>query len=204
MPDVPVFELHITRAARERYRCADSLFTLTGNALFANLAATRELAARMTEARSPEHAIHPGALYAMGLIDEALHAVIGLYRERRDPNALSDALAWFERRLGRDALDQTLARFVSEFPPLVVHRGEQAPDTWLATTTGTEEKQPRGSGRFQKIGRGQQIVMAHAAMHGTALDCCGAATRKTDTGNDAGAFLRENNRARYQNERGQD
>jgi glycosidase len=136
MPDVPVFELHIARTARERYRCADSLFTLTGNALFANLAATRALAARMTEARAPEHAIHPGALYAMGLIDEALHAVIGLYREQRDPNALSDALAWFERRLGREALDQTLARFVSEFPPLVVHRGEQAPDTWLATTTG--------------------------------------------------------------------
>ncbi len=136
----PRFEFHVSRQARERYGLADTLFSLTGNVVFANLAASREFAQRMNQVRHaqahPERAIHPGALNAMGLIDEALHLVVALYREQRDPRAIEDALTWFEARLGRAALDRTLLQFCEEFPPAPVHRGERSAAEWLHSATG--------------------------------------------------------------------
>ena len=40
-------EFHIARKARERYQFAESLFSYTGNVIFANMAACREFAQRM-------------------------------------------------------------------------------------------------------------------------------------------------------------
>ena len=74
-----MFEFHISRAARERYRFADTLFSLSGNVVFADLAATREFAHRMNLERDverhPQRAVQPGALNAMGLIDETLAVI---------------------------------------------------------------------------------------------------------------------------------
>ena len=36
----------------------------------------------------PERAVHAGALYAMGLIDEASHVVMARYRETLDPKVM--------------------------------------------------------------------------------------------------------------------
>ncbi|HKT67779.1 MAG TPA: hypothetical protein VJP83_00015, partial [Terriglobales bacterium] len=96
-PDT-TYEFHVSRAARDRYRFDEVLFSLTGNVVFANLAASREFAKRMNQVREveshPELAINPGALNAMGLIDEVLHALVELYRKQRDPRAMLDALSW--------------------------------------------------------------------------------------------------------------
>ena len=73
-----MMEFHISRNARERYQFAESLFSYTGNVVFANMAACREFAYRMNQVRDvqnhPDRAVHAGSLYAMGLIDEASHA----------------------------------------------------------------------------------------------------------------------------------
>jgi hypothetical protein len=42
-----MMEFHIARKARERYQFAESLFSYTGNVVFANVAACREFAHRM-------------------------------------------------------------------------------------------------------------------------------------------------------------
>ena len=42
-----MMEFHISRKARERYQFAESLFSYTGNVVFANVAACREFAYRM-------------------------------------------------------------------------------------------------------------------------------------------------------------
>ena len=136
----PRFEFHVSRASRDRYRFDRDLFSLTGNVVFADLAASREFARRMnldrdTE-RHPERAVQPGALNAMALIDEAMHAVVALYREHRDPRALIDALEWFEGRLGREALDTTLLAFAQEFPPGAIYRGGGDVAAWLGGETG--------------------------------------------------------------------
>src|SRR5262249_23409291 len=105
------FEFHIARQARDRYGFADRLFAVTGNVVVADLAASRELAHRMNTVREaaqqPDLAVNPGALNAMGLLDEVTHVVLQQYRLRRDPRAVLDALGWFEARLTRKVLDAT-------------------------------------------------------------------------------------------------
>ena len=139
MTNSPKFEFHISRAMREKYRFDEELFSWTGNVLFANVAAARRFANKVNQVRNaeqaPELAMHPGALNAMGLIDEALHAVVEQYRRERDSQAMTDALAWFEQRLGAAALDKALLAFVQDFPGIEVYRRQQKAAEWLATST---------------------------------------------------------------------
>jgi glycosidase len=134
-----VFEFHISRTVRERYGFADTLFSFSGNVVFANLAGCREFAHRVNSVRdverNPKHAVHPGALHAMGLIDEVLHTVAAEYRRQRDPRAMLDALTWFAARLGGEALDRTLLSFAELFPTVAVYRGQQTASEWLAGST---------------------------------------------------------------------
>src|SRR5262249_55461759 len=76
--------------------------------------------------------VHGGALNAMGLIDEAMHAVLAQFRRQRDPAVMREALAWFASRFGGEELDRALLRFVEEFPTVAVYRGRQTAVEWLA------------------------------------------------------------------------
>jgi hypothetical protein len=133
-------EFHVSRAVRERYGLDEPWFTLTGNVLLADLATSRRLAARLNRDRDaaghPERSVNAGQLHAMGLIDEILHYVAGLYRARIAPDAFVRALSEVETAIGRDALDRLLLAFVGEFPPLAVHRGETTAAAWLAGASG--------------------------------------------------------------------
>ncbi len=134
-----MMEFHISRAARNRYQFADTLFSFTGNVVFANAAASREFAHRMNLVRDverhPERAVHAAALYVMGLIDEASHAVMACYRQQFDPNVMIDALSFFSEQVGAKELDKMLLAFVQQFPGSSVYRGEQTPRQWLAGST---------------------------------------------------------------------
>jgi len=141
-----VRELHVRREARARYLVDAALFTLSGNAIVPNLRAVRSLAASMTAERRAAGAADPvvaaGSLNAMGLIDEILHAVVAVYREHEDPEALDDALDHLDEVLGAAAVDEVLLRFTAEFPPLAVHRGELTPDAYLVgETAGTPNRE---------------------------------------------------------------
>jgi glycosidase len=133
------FEFHVSRAVRDKYRFEEELFSWTGNVFFANVAAARRFANKMNQVRNaaqnPEVAIHPGALNAMGLIDEALHAVVEQYRRERDPQAMTSALDWFAARIGREALDKALLTFSEDFPGIEVYRRKQKAVEWLAGST---------------------------------------------------------------------
>ncbi len=132
-------EFHVSRVARARYHLDEGLFSLVGNVVIVNLRAVRALAAAMTARRRadghPEPYVEPGALNAMGLIDEILHAVVEIYRRYEDPEAIDDALDHLDEALGATTVDAVLARFVETFPPLAVGRGELAPAEWLAGET---------------------------------------------------------------------
>src|SRR4051812_2577569 len=138
MSKAPTFEFHVGRAARDRYDFADALFSITGNVIFADPAASREFATRINKQREAvrgEEPLNPGALNGMGLIDEALHAIVGLYRQRLDPKGMTDALSLFGALLGNAALDRTLLKFADEFSTIDVYRGRLAPPGWLRGTT---------------------------------------------------------------------
>ncbi len=132
-------EFHVSREARDRYEFDQTLFAFSGNVVFANLGASREFAFRMNERRNaekdPAQTINPGALYAMGLIDEMSHILVDYYRRRLDPKVMADALGWFDARIGKEELDKTILAFVEQFPTVDVYRGETTPAAWLAGQT---------------------------------------------------------------------
>jgi glycosidase len=132
-------EFHVSRKARDRYEFNQTLFAFSGNVVFANLGASREFAHRMNERRGaetdPTQIVNPGALYAMGLIDEMSHALVDYYRRRVDPKVMAGALEWFDARIGKDELDKTILSFVEQFPTVDVYRQEKTPTDWLAGQT---------------------------------------------------------------------
>jgi hypothetical protein len=128
-----MMEFHISREARDRYQVSDALFNFVGNVIFADLGSCRELALRMTQIRAASglDPINPGALFAMGLIDEVSHFLVAQYRRNRDPQVTQAALDWFAARVGEDNVDKLLRTFVQEFPNVAVYRGETTIDEWL-------------------------------------------------------------------------
>jgi glycosidase len=128
-------EFHISRRARESYEFDESLFSLSGNVIFANFRAAREFAHKMNQKRDavnfPERGVRAGQVNAMGLIDEIMHFVMGLYREQRNREVMRQALVWLEARLGREVVDGVLRTFADEFPPLAVYRGEIGLEEYL-------------------------------------------------------------------------
>src|SRR6266550_1377411 len=140
-----MMEFHISRGARDRYQFAGNLFSFTGNVVFANVSASREFAHRMNQVRDvqkhPQRAVHAGALYAMGLIDEASHVLLERYRQELDPAVMTDALTWFSGHVGSNELDWMLLSFVEQFPGSSVYRALQTPKEWLAgSTDGTPHR----------------------------------------------------------------
>jgi len=131
-----MMEFHISRSARQRYQFPDTLFSWNGNVVFANMPACRAFAHRMNQVREadkhPERAVHAGALYAMGLIDEASHVLMARYREQYDSQVLADALTFLGAQVGLDEVDKLLLTFVEHFPGSSVIRGDQTPQEWLA------------------------------------------------------------------------
>ncbi len=139
-------EFHIARSARDRDQFDQSLFTLTGNVIFADFRAARIFAQRMNQKRDlinyPEKVVRAGQVNAMGLIDEILHFLIGLYQQQQAPQAMAEALDWIEARLGAEALQTTLRRFADLFPPMIVYRQEMSVDEYLiAETDGIPNRQ---------------------------------------------------------------
>jgi glycosidase len=133
------FEFHVSRRARDRYLFDDTLFTITGNVVFANFRAARVFAQQMNEHRDlvnyPERAVKPGQLNALGLVDEILHYLVGVYREQHGPDVMARAITRLEERLGREAVDKTLRSFADAFPTVALYRRQTDLDSYLGGQT---------------------------------------------------------------------
>ncbi|MBD3384083.1 alpha-amylase [candidate division KSB1 bacterium] len=136
----PTFEFHISRQSRDVYQFDQTLFSKSGNVIFDNLYASRIFAQKMNQRRDllnmPEQAVRASEIYAMGLIDEILHFIIGLYREQQNSMAIKEAMKWLETHVGEKPLDQALEMFTGIFPPLSVYKGETDARTWLKGKSG--------------------------------------------------------------------
>jgi glycosidase len=134
-------EFHISRTIREKLDVDDLLFGYTGNVVFANVAASRKLAQRLTELREKQGitgetaVVNAGALFAMGLIDELNHAMVARYRKDVDPAVLSEAVRWFGAQVDAEKLQRLLLAFTEQFPNVAVYRGEMTAVEWLRGST---------------------------------------------------------------------
>ena len=134
-----VMEFHISRKVRDLYQFDEPLFSLSGNVIFPNFHAARLFAQRMNEKRDlvnfPEQAIKAGQINAMGLIDEILHYIIGLYRGEKNSQVMQQALEWLYEKFGKQKVDEALRKFADEFPAVAVYRREVELDTYLEGET---------------------------------------------------------------------
>lgn len=132
-------EFHISRKARDTYGFDESLFSITGNVIFADFLTVRKFVYKVNNKRNviefPELAWRAGDVNAMGLIDEILHLVVQLYREDTDPEIMQQALVSLESSIGKDAVREAIRRFVELFPPVEVYQSKISVEDYLSGET---------------------------------------------------------------------
>jgi predicted flap endonuclease-1-like 5' DNA nuclease/glycosidase len=137
-PRPGTFEFHVSASARDFYQFDLSLFSLSGNVIFADFQAARRFAeamnARRDLVRFPERAVSASQINALGLIDEMLHFVVRQYVEQH-PGVMQKALQALESSVGADQVEKTLRAFAAEFPPIQVYRREITLEDYLASAT---------------------------------------------------------------------
>ncbi|MFA6542556.1 MAG: alpha-amylase family glycosyl hydrolase, partial [Bacteroidota bacterium] len=131
----PIYELHINSISREKYKLEEPLFESTGNVVFPNFRAVRELAYQINKERGilgkSDQQIRAGKLNAIGLIDEINHYLVKYYNEIENPNAIQKALRFVHRTVGEAEVEKVLRTFAREFPPRAVYLERQTLDEYI-------------------------------------------------------------------------
>ncbi len=139
-PTDALFQLLVSRRARERYGLDQSLFAFDGTMMLVDPASAKRLAHAMNEVvgpgDTPSIGVRAGDLNALGLLHEMFHVMVRRYRQQADPVVFADALDLLTDSFGSGDVGVMLETFVGEFPPPAVWRGEVTPADWLAGTTG--------------------------------------------------------------------
>jgi len=134
----PIFEFHISRQARQKYQFDETLFATDGRVILSDFSAARRFAERIYAVS--RRAIPASDIYALGLMDEILHLIIRQY-EKQNPGIMTRALDSLQFNLGA-RLDETLFKFINEFPPVNVYQGNQSVQGYLSNSTnGIPHKQ---------------------------------------------------------------
>ena len=120
----------ITKTSRDTYQFSNDFFRPDGGVSFGDYASARKFAAEMSARR--DQPVPASDIYAMQLIDEALRLLV---RHYAPPAVLSTAIAHVDESLGRESVTTTQKRFVSEFPPENVYRGEEKVEEYLSKLT---------------------------------------------------------------------
>ena len=133
------FEFHVSGNVRKKYEFDHTLFSSTGNVVFADFQAARLLAQQINKQRDlerfPEQAVKAGQINAMGLIDEILHHVVFLYQRQINPKAFEQALKWVETEVNEKEIDKVLTQFIEQFPPRAVYKNQLDARTYLKEST---------------------------------------------------------------------
>jgi glycosidase len=108
-------EFHVRRTARERYGIDDALLGARGDLVVADLAAIRQLAARMNSVRpAGAPSVGAGEIVALGLLHEVAHLLTARL-EALGKGPMAGALRDIRGELGEDA-DLVLDRYAAAFP----------------------------------------------------------------------------------------
>jgi glycosidase len=116
----------ITKTSRDTYQFSSDFFRPDGGVSFADFSSARRFASQMSAQRT--QAVPASDLYAMQLIDEALRLLV---RHYAPPTIMNTAVSFVEERVGAESVESTQGKFISEFPPDNVYRGELEPEEYL-------------------------------------------------------------------------
>ncbi len=134
-----LLEFHISRSSREYYQFEENLFSTKQELIFSNFHAARVFAKTINDKRDlvkfPELAVKAGDVNAMGLIIEIFHYILTLYQEQENLHILDQAVNWLIGKFGTNELDQSLIKFVENFPPISVYKREKTASEYLEGET---------------------------------------------------------------------
>ncbi len=126
---------HVARPARDRYQIESALFTYLGKTFIPNFQSARSFANQMNDRRDignlPNQIVQASQIYAIALIQGVMHYIFRQYCERH-PALMQNALNRLRDQLGPE-VDNTLRRFVDEFPPQPVYQRAQDTGQYLST-----------------------------------------------------------------------
>ncbi len=126
----PRREFHVSRSARDTYDFSEELFSLAGHVLFADVRGARQMAMRINTVRKavlhPDRSVRAGDVYAMGLIDEIFHYLIGQYLDQYGSDLMEGLESRLVAELGREEVDTLLSTFAERFPTRDVYTGRES------------------------------------------------------------------------------
>ncbi len=126
----------ITKTSRARYEFALDYFRPDGQVIFKELPSARTFTARMSARRADP--IPAADLYAISLLDEAYHLLLAHYSGIY-PGVMERARDSLQSSLGLE-YESTLVRFLEEFPPNAVCRGEMTARDYLTSNESTSDE----------------------------------------------------------------
>ena len=157
-------EFHISRAIRDLCKFDQSLFSSSGNVIFADLKAVRTFQTKLNQLfvdrGQDEKQVSAGSLNAMGLIDEIFHYVCMLYRRDKAPDAFKNLLADLDTYFTRDTVDELLLQFMDEFPPTAVYQKKLSNEDYLIQSCLDVGTGKQRSNREQVL---EELIMLHLA-----------------------------------------
>jgi glycosidase len=116
----------ITKTSRDTYQFSPDFFRPDGGVAFADYASARRFASQMSTHRSQP--VPASDIYAVQLIDEALRTLVKHYAP---PPVMNEAVSFVDENVGTEPVEVTQEKFISEFPPDKVYRGEIKPEEYL-------------------------------------------------------------------------
>src|SRR5215211_4722229 len=128
----------ITKNSRNTYQFSSDFFRPDGGVAFSDFASARRFATQMSAHRTSP--VPASDIYAMQLIDEALRLLVKHYAP---PTVMNTAVSFVETRVGTESVEATRERFVLEFPPDQVYRGDLKPEEYLERLLASLEKNGR-------------------------------------------------------------
>ena len=135
-----IMEFHVHSSIRSLLGMDSSLFRTTGNLIIADFSAARSFADKLRSKSSiggqDTSRLSAGKLNAMGLIDEILHLVMRIYREKASKEILSALALRASKEVGGREYARLLGEFAREFPSSDVYRGTSSAEDWLASVDG--------------------------------------------------------------------
>ncbi len=133
------FDFHVSRAAREKYKIEQSLFSITGKVILADYQQARILSEKINSKRREEgnagQSVTAGQINALGLLHEIFHLLIRKYEETDNPGVFGKAISHLRNEISENGLEQTLLAFVEEFPPLYVYNKVISAEEYLRRNT---------------------------------------------------------------------
>jgi glycosidase len=120
----------ITKTSRDTFQFSSDFFRPDGHVNFGDYASARKFASEMSARRTQP--VPASDIYAMQLIDEALRQLVRRYVS---PAVMNTAVSYLDESLGQDSVTMTQKKFVSEFPPEDVYRGNEKVEEYLNRLT---------------------------------------------------------------------